>query len=297
MKYIRILIVSGCLSLSACGSDDSSSDVPQPVNEPKAVDIVTRAENVPQGNQVKAGLYMVNYVDGRQGTLLPEQNYVNNQLLTWTSSGWTTSTPIYWNDDMTRADFYGYAPYQPDVTDSRLLNFSIQTDQTTTDGFANSDFLWGKVEGQLPTNGSFNLNLSHLLSMMTVTVTRESGFDDGDFQASDVRVTFGGSKTSCSIDLATGNVTATGSANDVKFLSVGDLTYKAVLIPQQVPFSNLITVDWRGNIYTLQNSYRLEPGRQYNININLKKTKSGFDIGIVGWDIIGENFGGTIGGD
>ena len=135
-----------------------------------------------------------------------------------------------------------------------------------------------------------------MLSQLTIIVTAEAGFEEGELQASDVSVTIGGSKTSGVIDLATGALVVAGEANDVKCLSCGDLSYKAVLLPQQIPFSNLIQINWRGNVYTLQNSFKLEGTRQYSLTIKLKKTKSGFDIGIVGWDIIEEDFGGTIGG-
>lgn len=286
------------LLFTACSSDEPGTDVPEPPADNRAeVRILTRTETPVQGESLQAGLYMVNYKDGLAGELLPANNYVNNSLLTWINEGWTTAVPIYWNDNETRADFYAYAPYQANVPDARHLSFSIQTDQRTATAFTQSDFLWGKVEGQSPTDGNFNLTLSHQLSQLTVTVTAEAGFDEGELKASDVAVTFGGSKTSAVIDLATGTVTVSGDANDVALLSNGDLTYKAVLLPQLVPFSNLIKVNWKGNVYTLQNSYRLEAGRQYNITVRLKKTKSGFDVGIVGWDIIGEDFGGTIGGN
>ena len=110
-------------------------------------------------------------------------------------------------------------------------------------------------------------------------------------------VTHGGTKTNCQIDLETGEATTTGAAEDVLCRNNGDLTYTAILIPQQVPFSNLIQVDWKGNKYTLQNSFILEAKRQYSLTVKLKKSKSGFDIGIAGWDIIGEDFGGVIGGN
>lgn len=299
MKYARYCLFACLLPLvTSCGSDDNSPDEPQPpVDERMEVDIMTRTEEPGQDAQLQAGLYMVNYVGEHADALLSANNYVNNQLLTRTNDGWTTSTPIYWNDTETRADFYAYAPYQANVADARELVFSVQTDQTTAAAFTQSDFLWGKVEGRLPTDGGFSLTLSHILSQLTVTVTAENGFDENELQASDVGVTFGGSKTSAVIDLATGTVTVSGDANDVALLSNGDLTYKAVLLPQLVPFSNLIKVNWKGNVYTLQNSYKLEAGRQYNITVRLKKTKSGFDVGIVGWDIIGEDFGGTIGGN
>ena len=129
-----------------------------------------------------------------------------------------------------------------------------------------------------------------------MSVTADTGFDENELQSKDVTVTFGGSKTHCVIDLATGTTTATGTASDVKCMNNGDLSFKAVLIPQQVPFSDLIQIDWKGNVYTLQNSFKLEAERQYTLTVKLKKSKSGFDVGIVGWDIISEDFGGVIGG-
>ena len=54
---------------------------------------------------------------------------------------------------------------------------------------------------------------------------------------------------------------------------------------------------WNGNKYKVQNSFRLEAKRQYTLTLTLKKTKSGFDIGIEGWDIVPEDFGGIIGGN
>lgn len=295
-----LFYISTVILLAACGSDgsdDTDTNVPEPpVDNRESVQMTTRSDEAPQGDQLRAGLYMVNYRDGRSDELLADYNYVNNQLMTWTINGWTLTAPIYWMDSETRADFYAYAPYQEEVPDARQFSFCVQTDQTTADAFAKSDFLWGKVEGQSPTDGKFNLSLRHLLSQLTIIVTAEAGFEESELQASDVSVTIGGSKTSGVIDLATGALVVAGEANDVKCLSCGDLSYKAVLLPQQIPFSNLIQINWRGNVYTLQNSFKLEGTRQYSLTIKLKKTKSGFDIGIVGWDIIEEDFGGTIGG-
>ena len=53
---------------------------------------------------------------------------------------------------------------------------------------------------------------------------------------------------------------------------------------------------WNGNPYTVQNAFNLEAKKKYTLTVKLKKTESGFDIGIDGWDIIGEDFGGTVGG-
>lgn len=292
---------------TACSSDDSDEptdpDTPleQPVDPTRPrVNIVSRAEegSSTETAPLQAGLFMVNYQDNRPDELLPTDNYVNNQLMTWANEAWSTSTPIYWNDMDTQADFYAYAPYMANVDDARQLPVSVSTDQRTDEAFAQSDFLWGTVQGQTPTTEGFSLLLSHQFSRLTVVVTAEAGFSDGELQASDVSVTIGGTRTSATADLQTGilSISDDATANDVRCHPNGDLSYTAILLPQQVPFSNLIQVDWQGNKYTLQNSFKLESRRQYTLTVKLKKTKSGFDIGIEGWDILPEDFGGTIGG-
>ena len=289
-KLIFIGIAALCAS---CSSDSSDEPVVPPANQEGAVQIQTRVEGKAVAAEVNAGLYMVNYLDGKQDNLLATANYVNNQLLTFANGVWSTATPIYWNDATTPADFYAYAPYQSKVADARAMTFSVQKDQTTTEAVAQSDFLWGTLQGQSPTESSFDLTLSHLMSQLTVKVTAA---EDMNMKAEEVSVTIGGTKTSAKIDLATGVITPDGEAGEVKCHSNGDLSYTAILIPQQVPFSNLIQIVWDGNPYTLQNAFKLEPKRQYSLTIKLKKTESGFDIGIDGWDIIGEDFGGTVGG-
>lgn len=291
---MKKLLFMGIVALCAsCSSDSSDEPVVPPANQEGAVQIQTRVEGKAVASEVNAGLYMVNYLDGKQDNLLATANYVNNQLLTFANSVWSTATPIYWNDATTPADFYAYAPYQSKVADARAMTFSVQKDQTTTEAVAQSDFLWGTLQGQSPTESSFDLTLSHLMSQLTVKITTTEGMS---IKTDEVTVTIGGTKTTAKIDLATGTVSSYGEVGEVKCHSNGDLSYTAILIPQQVPFSNLIQIVWNGSPYTLQNAFKLEPKRQYSLTIKLKKTESGFDIGIDGWDIIGEDFGGTVGG-
>lgn len=297
MKCIRFFIYTSLLIGASCSSDDSET-LNVPDDGRTKVNLTTRTENVTNGQMLQAGLYMVNYVDGQPDELLGTNNYVNNQLLIWENDTWTTDTPIYWNDMETRADFYAYAPYQTTVDNARQMTFSVKTDQRDDGNFALSDLLWGTVQGQSPTSNGFNLTLTHMLSRLTVNVIADVGFSEGELNASDVSVTIGGTRTSATVDLKTGsvNVSNESAAEDVKCHSNGDLSYTAILLPQQVPFSNLIQVNWQGNRYTLQNAFLLEAQRQYTLTVKLKKTQSGFDIGIEGWDILPEDFGGIIGG-
>ena len=295
MRNIISLIL--LLTLVACNGDDSES--PNHPDNGMMVKIQTRAENGVAADGLQAGLFMINYQNGTPVAMSASNNYVHNQLLVWHNDAWQTNTPIYWYDDETPADFYAYAPYVSTIENACEMAISVQTDQRSLAAFAQSDFLWGNVIGQEPASGSFDLTLRHVLSQLTVTVVGDAGFDDDELSANDVNVTIGGTRTNGNINLATGlvSIPSTSSLSTVISHSNGDLSYTAILLPQQIPFSNLIQVSWNGNVYTIQNSFKLEAAKQYNLTVKLKKTKSGFDIGIVGWDIIGEDFGGTIGGE
>lgn len=290
MKYTNYFFCT-ILLFSACSSGNDISEVPQPPAEgPMKVEITTRAEKPAEANPLQAGLYMVNYCDGQPDELLASNNYVNNQLLTWANDGWSTDTPIYWKDENTCADFYAYAPYQNTVTDAQHLPIRIQTDQSTAEAYVQSDFQWGKIEGQSPSDGSFSLTLKHILSQLKVTVTAEGSVGE-TLLASDFRLFIGGSKPFGMINLATGKVEAEGEIADIQMFSNEDMTYKAVLLPQTVAAS--IQIHWLGKVYTLQKAFEFEAGRKYNLTVSLKRPDDGLNVGIVGWGVSDEDFGGT----
>lgn len=297
MKMKNLFFCAASIVLFAACSSEEPQKPESPVDERTSISITTRAEDGGAAGNLQAGLFMVNYQNGNPDELLPGNNYVHNQLLTWAKGSWQTATPIYWNDMDTPADFYAYAPYVSRVNDARKMPFSVSLDQRTDEAFAQSDLLWGTVLGQSPTASNFELTLQHQLSRLTIVVTADTGFDEGELQAGDVSVTIGGTRTAATFDLQTAAITPIDSSTaDVICHPDGNLGYTAILLPQQVPFANLIQVNWQGNKYTLQNSFTLEARRQYTLTVKLKKTKSGFDIGIDGWDILPDDFGGTVGG-
>jgi len=305
MKFKKIktyiLLALAAISLMACSNDDTDSpqqtgvpDMPKNVDK-NAVNIVTRGEGVTDNSSgMLAGLYMVNYINGLSSKLLPTDNYVNNLQMNNSNNAWVPATPIYWLDTNVKADFYAYAPYKPVVADARAMTFSVETDQTIDDAYMQSDFLWGASKGKSPLDGSFDLTIFHQLSMVTVEVVAGSGFKTNELNSNNVTVTLCGSRTTGTVDLQTGSVTATGEKADIKCHNNGDMTYSAILMPQSVPFSNFVQIDWNGNKYTLQMSINLEQRMHHKLTITLKKTMSGLDVGISGWDVVAEDFGGTV---
>ena len=71
-----LFYISTVILLAACGSDgsdDTDTNVPEPpVDNRESVQMTTRSDEAPQGDQLRAGLYMVNYRDGRSDELLAD---------------------------------------------------------------------------------------------------------------------------------------------------------------------------------------------------------------------------------
>lgn len=287
----HIYFLLGLILITGC----SNEEVNIPVDDVRQVVTMSLlAENGVISDEIEAGLYMVNYFNGAEDKLLPTGNYVNNMMIVYENNGWQLETPIYWYDETTPADFYVYAPYDKNVPDACALSFSVATDQTSVDRMAEGDFLWGASKKQSPSAGGFELKMQHHFSKMTVVITADSTLSD--LTAEDVSVAIGGTITSATINLQTGDITPTGEAQDVTCYNNGDLSYTSILIPQQVPFSNFIKIDWNDSPYTLQSAFKLESRKEYRLTVRLKKTAGGFDIGIDGWEISDEDFGGIVGG-
>lgn len=296
--FSAVIMMSAFVSCSGDDENDgngalTSAGINTPEENPDRVKLQTRSTDG-SSQDVAVGIYMVDKADdGTSGLLQSAGNYIDNTMLSYIDGVWIPSSPINWKDKITPADFFAYAPYDAELTDARSYAFSVAVDQTSSDSFMRSDFLYGSLLGQKPTNETLTLTLSHLLSQIIVVVEPGSGFGDGELRADDVSVSFGGSKLSSVIDLADGKVSATGTAQDVKCYNNGDLTFKAIVVPQKITFTNLVRIEWNGSEYVFQNSFDAESGKLYKITLKVNKTNAGINVGIAGWDISDEDFGGV----
>lgn len=68
---------------------------------------------------------------------------MNNEPLTCSGSSWTASRTLYWDEGT--YNFYAYYPYMTSVSSIEDLPFSVQTDQSTADGYEASDFLYAQT--------------------------------------------------------------------------------------------------------------------------------------------------------
>jgi len=240
----------------------------------------------------KVGLFVVNRnADGSAVGLAAMGNYVNNQMFSYNGS-WASSSPIYWKDETTHADFYLYYPYTSTVSSVTAMPFSIEANQGTEAAYKASDLMVGSTMNVAPTESDVNINVRHLMSQMVITLAAGNGFTDETLSAAGVGVTINGVKTSSAVNLAEGSVMAMGDATTVTPLK-SDGKYKALIVPQSVEEINLITVNVGGKDYNFNKAFTFASGKRHSFTVTVSKSSSGLNVNITGWDDDGTDNGGT----
>ena len=287
------LIAAGCSG----GSDNPEPTSPQnpPTQEKLEIKISpsvsnTRATDYGFENGDCIGLYVVNYSGNTPGTLSNSGNHVNNMRFRYDGL-WTPDSQITWGDNETHADFYAYYPYAT-VQAVNAYEFAVKTDQTTEKAYKASDLMTGKVLNVAPTASAIEIPVSHAMSRAIIYLEAGNGFTTESLGQAAVTVKLNGLKCKSTVDLASGTVTATGDPTSVTPFHT-DGCYKALIVPQKVETSNLITVTVDGKEYNLQKEFTFESGKSHKFTITLSNTSAGVNVNITPWIDDDTDNGGT----
>lgn len=247
------------------------------------------------------GVYIVDYNGNTPGTLATKGNRGTNVPHTFDEAAykWNSAYDIYWKDDRTHVDIYGYYPYGT-PTDVNEYAFEVQKDQTKNNGdemgsYEASDFLWGKAADVAPTEKVIRLPLRHKMSNARITLKEGEGFAEGAWTELEKQVLVLNTKRSSVINLATGNVTATGEVaktGTIPFCK--DNEFRAIVVPQTVEAGKVlfsITVDGTPYIFKKEEKFTYMAGKMHNFTIQVnKKEASGqyefklIDESITAWE-------------
>lgn len=236
------------------------------------------------------GIYVVDYNGTTPGSLNAEGNRADNVKHTFDEQNykWNSSRDIYWKDNKTNVDIYGYYPYgSPQSTNA--YTFEVQKDQSTSaaygkiGGYEASDFLWGKAENVAPTDQVIKLGFKHMMASARVTLAEGTGFGAGEWASMEKSVLVLNTKRSSAIDLKTGKVTPAGEVSPSGIIPMKDNgDFRAIVVPQDIPVGkSLISVTVGGTPYLLarNESFTYVPSKQHNFTITVnKRTPSGLEF-------------------
>lgn len=301
MSCAALLLMAGCTTGLEDFRQTSNADAPL-INIDGSIGQIytTRVDDggFCDGDQV--GLYGVNYTDDNTnaGTLLDEDNQVDNARYTFDESSWTwkSQAPVYYKDAETNIDLYAYYPYGNPKSVTEYA-FEVQQDQSgknANEGYAMSDFLWGKVENVKPSEAKVKIKFNHRMACVNVVLVEGEGFEEAEFDNLEKNVLVMNTTRSAHINLATGEVTATGKpANEGILMKQNAEGFRAIVVPQTVAaMSPLFSITIDGVEYRFKKDidFVYEAGKQskFSIQIN-KKTPTGeyefvlTDTEIVDW--------------
>lgn len=245
------------------------------------------------------GVFIVDYEDGQPGTLQGSGNRATNYALTYdvASGEWKGNTTIYWKDNSTPVDVYGYYPFEVGVTEVEEYPFTVAADQSLkSDGemsaYEQSDFLWAKSGNVQPTTNVIRLSYHHQLAGVKVILTKGTGFTDEEWNKLSRQVTVDNTLRNATINLSTGMATPIGEYDrPITMASESDGSYRAVVVPQTVKAGeNLIGITLDGRSYNYKNSagdhtYMSGKLHKFTIQVNKKADGGDFELKLVSEEI------------
>ncbi len=304
-KFFRLAMLSlPFLMVTACQDDDLIDYNPSP-NGNKAITLsgeidqvaVTRVNDNGFADGDVMGVYIVDYNGSTPGTLQSSGNRGNNVRHTFDEANykWTSAYDVYWKDKTTHIDVYGYYPFGS-PTDVNNYEFEVAKDQSqeatneTMGGYEASDFLWGKAENIAPTDQVIRIPLRHRMSSAKITLVEGEGFANGEWAGLEKNVLVKNTKRESIIDMATGNVKATGEVASTSIIPYKkDDYYRAIVVPQTISANvELFSITVNGISYTFKKSesFAYVSGKMHNFSIKVDKKEA---TGDYTFSLIGES--------
>ena len=293
-KYINFLIyitITVCVVLCAGCADglfgeDGTLHHTQRIELSGEIDqvAVTRVNDGGFCDGDRMGIYIVEYNADIPGTLQQSGNRADNVCYTYDEANckWNSDQDVYWKDNHTHIDVYGYYPYaNPESINN--YTFNVQRDQynATADGkmsgYEASDFLWGKLSDVAPTSAALRLLLRHRMSSACVKLLKGEGFTDSEWESIDKTVLVTNLARKASINMTDGTVKVAGDVESSATIpsQVND-EWRAIIVPQTVPAdTTLFSITIGGAPYKFAKNEALTyvSGKMMKFNIRVDKAE------------------------
>lgn len=230
------------------------------------------------------GVFVVdNDDDGNPGTMMLQGNRASNTRFTMQDDGsWTAPVQLYWDVRGKSADFYGYYPFDGNLSSLTAQPFVVETDQNSEAtsaklaGYTASDLLWAKKEQVSPTTETITLQHHHLMAGVIIHLERGTGFTAEEWTELDKMLFIKNTITDGTADLTTGTVTVNGEGQvqSIHPLSYNG-SYRAIIYPQTVAAGKeLIQVFIDGKAYGLTKAEAMVflPSKMHQFTVTIDRS-------------------------
>ena len=230
----------------------------------------------------EVGVFIVNYDGETPGKLKLENNQADNVRFTFNENGnWKSEYDVFYKDNDTRVDFYGYYPYSA-PSSVEAYPFEVARDQARPaehgllSAYEASDFLWAKKENVAPTSAKVILSFRHMMSSARVRLSQGTGWKSTEeYLAVTKAVLVTNTIRKSNIDLSTGAVTPEGEIPLTGIVPMEDHgEYRAIVVPQIVPAGKsvlVLTIDGSPRHYVREVDTEYHPGKITNFDLTISK--------------------------
>lgn len=247
-RHKFIYMIAGVMMLAGCSDDNfdgtASRGSGNKIQLSGEIDqlAITRVNDSGFCDGDVMGVYIVDYNGDTPGELLASGNRGDNVRHTFdeTAYKWNSAYDVYYKDQHTPIDVYGYYPVGSPESVS-AYPFTVQRDQSTAaengsmGGYEASDFLWGKVGNVSPSTSVIRLPMTHRMANARVTLTEGTGFSSGEWSETEKIVLIPNLIREATVSLVDGSVTATGDVESTATIpSKNNDEWRAIVIPQTV---------------------------------------------------------------
>ena len=305
-RIISLISAAALILLQGCSFEEPGFEPEASVDAVHKVQIYNEINQRPAtkvttdgfctGDEV--GVYLVNYNGAVPGALRLEGNQADNVRFTYSETGdWVSEYDIYYKDNETNVDFYGYYPYS-EPSSIEAYPFEVARDQSKgaengqLAAYEASDFLWAKTTNVTPTSSKVILSFHHKMSSARVRFSQGTGWTDAaEYAAVAKEVLVTNTVRKSTIDLSTGVVTPVGEAPLTGIIPMKDYDeFRAIVVPQTVAAGQTvltITVDGSPRQYVRDVDTEYLPGKitTFDLSISKKANTGTYEVELTGVNI------------
>ena len=292
VRCISLLAVMVVMTAFTSCDDTLPSTGVSLLGEPIRITGCLSQENVTRANEQgfvtgdRMGIYIVDYVNGVPGVIDAKNNRASNVLYTFNGDTyrWSSPSQIYWKDNNTSIDIYGYYPGENYIGNPSEYDFVVSDlqNQIPVEGemseYEASDFLWGKVTGISPTDEEIVIKYTHRMAGVWVTLVAGEGFSSTEWEKMSKIIQVDNTVRSASVDLATGIPVAEGDVDaSIVMLQQGENGYRAVVVPQTVAAGKSllsITIDGVTYSHKLTQDIEYRMGKMHNFTVTVNRSEA-----------------------
>ncbi len=292
---ILISLLSGCiLSLAGCSKEESEHQINQGGTEKilltSSIGMTRTLNQNIQASQLANGNTVGVYVANEEAEVISD----NTKITADGDGGFVYSRDLYWPVEG-KANIYTYGPYQ-DSWNGKLnedVEFTVERDQSTDNGYLKSDLVFGLPVAGNPleqTSASVPLAFTHKLAKLNITVVNET-----ETSLADATVILKDMPVTVTMNTKTGELGKTSGSDTIRVAtfagSASSYKCSAIVVPQKLTYgSQQVKVRLKNGktmAATTRTDMELQSGKTYNFNITV--TVGGADLNvtvssITNWD-------------